>query len=584
VAGLAAAWLLLHRRLPSPPAESNQKRLTFNSSEKPIGVAEISPDAKYLAYSDLAGFHIKLLSTGEERVIPKPAGAPPGAGWFPDGWFPDGTQLLADTMGPGAQHSMGTVSVVGQSAHDLREGASGWGVSPDGTRIAFSPVEASGDCRELWVMGSQGDNPQRVLGLGQNESLWDVHWAPDGQRLAYIKARLSPGKYDTTLGTCDLKGENRTVVVRGTDRLRLRCFCWLPDGRIIYDSLGSYLWQVSVSGRTGEPIGEPKRIAEWAGSSLGQLTASADGKRLTFLKFTRQEQLYLGELTAGGTRMNPPRRLTNDDASDEPWAWTADSSAVLFSSNRNGFWSIFKQGITQETPEPVISGSRSQDADFPRLSADGTWILYTEFPNTGRGHGRLMRVPANGGASQFLLDVGYLGYSCARAPASLCLITEESQDKKKFTLTALDPLKGRGKVLRTIEKNPSVHFGPSGQAERLAVGSLSPDGSTYALYQGDEAQIHIRLLSLTGGSDHEIVVKGWPNVDGLEWAPDGKALYVGSESARTLLHVDLQGNARVLWQFKGGGGQIWGVPSPDSRYLAILVGTTNSNVWMLEGF
>jgi len=40
----------------------------------------------------------------------------------------------------------------------------------------------------------------------------------------------------------------------------------------------------------------------------------------------------------------------------------------------------------------------------------------------------------------------------------------------------------------------------------------------------------------------------------------------------------------VLWQCKGTGSNIWGVPSPDGRYLAILGSVTNSNVWMLEGF
>ena len=81
-------------------------------------------------------------------------------------------------------------------------------------------------------------------------------------------------------------------------------------------------------------------------------------------------------------------------------------------------------------------------------------------------------------------------------------------------------------------------------------------------------------------------MKGWPNLTGLDWSPDGKGLYCGSVSpqSRTLLHVDLKGNARVLWQYKAEGGTIWGVPSPDGRYLAILGGVTNANVWMLEGF
>ena len=139
---VALAWFLLHRP-PKPSAELTQKRLTFNSSENPVQSAAISPDGKYLAYSDPAGIHVKLLSTSEERLIPRPAGVPASAYWVVDSWFPDGTQLLADAYEPGGHKSMWTVSVLGQSPRELREGASGFEVSPDGTHIAFSPLGAS---------------------------------------------------------------------------------------------------------------------------------------------------------------------------------------------------------------------------------------------------------------------------------------------------------------------------------------------------------------------------------------------------------------------------------------------------------
>ena len=120
-------------------------------------------------------------------------------------------------------------------------------------------------------------------------------------------------------------------------------------------------------------------------------------------------------------------------------------------------------------------------------------------------------------------------------------------------ITAFDPLKGRGKVLRTVERHPL----------RGCWTALSPDGSTLAISLGGEPEIHIRLLALSGGSDREITVKGWPNVTGLYWSADGKGLYCGAEApqASPLLYVDLKGNARVLWQYKGGSANIWGVPS-----------------------
>ncbi len=315
------AWFLLHRP-PKPSAELTQKRLTFNSSENPVESAAISPDGKYLAYSDRAGIHVKLLSTSEERLIPRPAGVPASAYWGVASWFPDGTQLLADAYEPGGHKSMWTVSVLGQSPRELREGASEWEVSPDGTHIAFSPLGASDNVREIWVMGSQGDNPQKVLAVGENEWLHSVHWSPDGQRLAYIREQRSADRYQYSIETCDLKGASRTVVVSADPGLWLPDFWWLPEGRIVYarqESLGSSddnLWQIGIDNHAGTPTGKPKRITQWAGSYLWGLSASADGKRLVLLKTTYQSQVYLGELAAGGTRMNPPRRLTNDEASD----------------------------------------------------------------------------------------------------------------------------------------------------------------------------------------------------------------------------------------------------------------------------
>ena len=52
---VALTWFLLHRP-PKASAELIQKRLTFNSSENAVLSAAISPDGKYLAYSDSPGF------------------------------------------------------------------------------------------------------------------------------------------------------------------------------------------------------------------------------------------------------------------------------------------------------------------------------------------------------------------------------------------------------------------------------------------------------------------------------------------------------------------------------------------------
>lgn len=573
-------WFFL-RRAPDSSTELIQKRLTFNSSENEVGSDAISADGKYLAYSDSSGIHIKLLSTGEERLILKPAGVSADAAWSVDSWFPDGTQLLTDAREIGGRGSVWMVSVLGQSSRELRKRAGGSGVSPDGRHILFFPVTASGPSRELWLTDIQGDDPRRVLALGE-KFFGDVGWSPDGQRLAYVTWQSTPKGSQCSLETCDLNGADRTVVLSSPDVI-LQDFYWLR-GRIVYsrqefpDTNDENLWQIEINDSTGKPTGKPKRITQWAGSSICCLDASADGTRMVLLKGTFQTQLYLGELAAGGARMNPPQRLTNDEAKDVPYAWTPDSKAVLFSSDRNGKWGVFKQGIGEDTAQPVIVGPR--DVYLPRVTPDGAWILYAETPKgeIDARNGPLMRIPLSGGAPEIVLERhNDENYECAQAPAIACVIIEESRDAKNWTITAFDPIKGRGRVLRRVPKD----------ADAIADG-LSPDGRIFAIANTHEREIHIQLLSLSGGSDREITVRDWPNITGLDWSPDGKGMYCGSVSAQgrsILLYVDLAGHARVLWQHKlGAGSSLWGVPSPDARYLAMGADVSNSNVWLLENF
>ena len=272
--------------------------------------------------------------------------------------------------------------------------------------------------------------------------------------------------------------------------------------------------------------------------------------------------------------------VTDLPESNRPSGWTADSKSVLFDSSSNGTSRILKQGISEDTAQLLVAEpQRPVFPLWPRLSSDGTWIVYVEAPKTPSAPMRVMRIPVSGGVPQFVVESAKgLNDECARAPANLCVALEESQEDKHLIVAEFDPLTGKRNVLRTIEKDPAVHLFGSG---------LSPDGSTFAISRSYEAGINIRLLLLVGGPDREIVVKGWSNLPWgpLSWSADGKGLYVGSVSpqASTLLYVDLKGNARVLWQYKGSG-VIWGIPPPDGRYLAIEGRVSNSNVWMLQGF
>lgn len=583
-------WFFL-RTSRTPASELTQKRLTSNSTENPVQNGAISPDGKYLAYSDASGIHVKQVSNGVERLIPKPAGVPADAGWAVRSWFPDGMQFLANVF-THAGMSMWAVSMLGQSPRELRESAMGLEVSPDGSHIAFTSdlpgpmhefevADSQGDTphmREFEVADRQGGNPHKVLEAGKDRAFMHVHWSPDGKRLIYT--RVSFGSDPTTIETCDLNGTNRTVVMSGSDDSPYGGL-WLRDGRVVYarqevpQSSYSNLWQIPIDNRTSKPRGQSRRITQWVDANIGSLSSTADAKLVVVQKITSQSEVYIGELGAGAARMRTPRLLTNSEAFEWPHAWTPDSNAVLFISDRNGPWSIFKQGITETTAEPLISVP--QIAGGPRFTPEGGWLLFTE---SGKGAAplRLMRVRADGGAPQFVLETrSVIDFQCAHAAANICVIVEPSEDEKQVIVSALDPFKGRGKVLRTIQ--------PETAPFRLSDG-LSPDGRTLALTNLNEPMLRIRLLSLSAGSDREIMLRSWRRTEGLDWSADGKAIYCGAfspEGGNAFLRIDLAGNASVLWQPKDRLIS-WGIPSPNGRHMAMRVFANSSNLWMLEGF
>ncbi|MBV9303537.1 MAG: serine/threonine-protein kinase [Acidobacteriaceae bacterium] len=585
---LGAAVFFLLRRTPSAPTAPprlTQEQLTFNASEKYVANAVLSPDSKYLAYSDPDAIHVELLATGEERVIPRPSGVSPSAYWGVAGWYPDGTQILANAAEIGGHGTVWTASMVGQSPRKLRDGAVAYGISPDGARIAFSSyADVSSDIRDLWVMDSHGNNAQKLMSVAATQVLLSVHWSPEGNRLAYTLIRVQPtGRVTDAIESLDLKGANHTVIVPEAP-LYINDFCWLGNGRIVYNRQeteargGENLWWISVDAHNGAPGSNPQRLTDWPGAHLQGLSASADGKQLALLKMSSRGQIYLAQLSAEGTRLSgEPRRLTENETDDSATAWTADSKAVLIYSKRNGIPVIFKREIAGDVTQPLVT---NETGFLPRISPDGAWVLYST--NTARTmSSKLMRVPVNGGSPQFVMDMYDANdWRCTLAPANLCVVEEVSKDTKQFALTAFDPIKGRGKLLRTVARDPGFY---------RYTDALSPDGSAFALAKGGAPETHIRFLSLTGGSDREIIAKGVANITGLDWSADGKGIYCASQTsqAATLFYVGLSGNSQVLWQSKGGAGfdaNLFGIPSPDGRYLAIHAGAISSNVWMVQGF
>ena len=109
---------------------------------------------------------------------------------------------------------------------------------------------------------------------------------------------------------------------------------------------------------------------------------------------------------------------------------------------------------------------------------------------------------------------------------------------------------------------------------------------------GADPQGRIEIRSLTGEIESRIEVQGWENPLSIDWAADGKSLFVSNPGliespagpiGATLLKVDLEGHVQPLWETKGGR-YTWAVASPDGKYLAVRGPATERNAWLIENF
>ena len=353
----------------------------------------------------------------------------------------------------------------------------------------------------------------------------------------------------------------------------------LRDGRVIYslqeeDSPGNCnFWEIRVSPQ-GEVLSQPRRLTSWAGFCMNGTSATADSKKLVFGEWRGQGNVFVADINKAGTHLSTPIRLTHSEGWDVPTTWTPDGKAVIFASNRSGTSAIYRQAVGADAAEPLVTGP---DAHFaPLVSPDGLWLLYDvkDAHGDSKAPDRIMRMPLNGGPPELVLTLALDGFRCATAPATLCVVSQRTPDRKQVLFNAFDPIKGLGQEVEKVETDPSLDY----------AWDLSPDGRRIAMVMRlSEGAIKIHSLA-----DHRIStisVKDWNELEDMAWQSGGKGLFSSTHRGQNsiLLSINLEGSARVLWEHRGAV-TVYVVPSPDGRRIAMFGQVLNQNMWMMENF
>jgi DNA-binding winged helix-turn-helix (wHTH) protein/Tol biopolymer transport system component len=597
---VGAFILRYNRHHPSYPLLPDLKlrQLTLNPSDNPANSGAISPDGKYLAFSDSAGMHIQLISTGETRSIP----APEGLGnddvvWEipPTAWFPDSTRFLANAhpareirdAWSSSSSSVWTVSLLAGAPHRLRDHAVSWSVSPDGTSVSFSSNPGKLGEKELWLMGHDGERAHKLFEVAEPNAVCCLRFFPNTPRISYV----ATGDSGSSLLSREIDGGPVTLLLPPSALTKMGDFSFFPDGRLLYSDLSfeystafdtpiNY-WIEGLNPQSGRLIEAPRRLTNWAGSRITNSSISADGRRIAFLKSSGRGLAYLADLNSAGTRIVNPRRFTKEEGGEDALAaWTADGKTAILVQNRGDRYAIYKQGLASDSLQPVVPftlGGLNEDV-VP--SPDGRWLILQIWPVGGEDQVQILRAPFTGGTPEPLFKVNEgSAIACARPPSKLCAVAEHNRDHTQMIVTSFDSSGARGSELARFDLRDQTS---DPELDMLRM-DISPDGSRLAVVLGPYGPIAIRPLQ----SQHTDLIysENLNRIRLLRWAAGGKALVVSSfvKGSSQILRLDLSSKTTtLLWKCEGEN--CFALPSPDGGHLAIYTWKRDANLWMMENF
>jgi Tol biopolymer transport system component/DNA-binding winged helix-turn-helix (wHTH) protein len=570
----------------SAPREA---RLTANSPDVPVYRASISPDGRLVAYTDPRGLFLREIPREDSHQLHLPAGLKA----YTVTWFPDGNHLLVGGVQfDGGKLNAWKISILGGASRMVTDQTDNGVVSPDGNKIAALCNSGALNTSELWLLNSDGSDPKKILDISGYS--YALAWSPSGTRVAYLKTSYWPGyQRESHIETVDLAtGKTSTVF---SDYRVGGGLTWSADGRLLFSrvdegsNIKSDVWSLRVDERTGESRGDLTQLTsgpDWK----PRPEISADGKHMVFLRNNIVPTIYVAQVNPRTKSLEQLQRLTLDENHSRPYEWTADGAALLFLSDRDGEYHIFRQRLDAAAPEMIVEGR--DDPNIMRLSPDGSRILYlSELSHVTRGgppivHNttfnqervRLMTVAVTGGVGKTLLETdGISNFQCARSPATLCLFSKFTKNALAFV--QFDQVSGATK---------DSFFQANDSRWQEYNWSLSPDGKLLALCKGDRVALNtkIRLIPTYGGTEREIIINGWVGINAFDWASDGKSFWASATlrgETGALINIDMQGNFKpVLQDDKPYVG--WGIQSRDGKHIALWQATGGSNVWMLEGF
>jgi hypothetical protein len=196
--------------------------------------------------------------------------------------------------------------------------------SPDGAHIAFDSDREG--VRAVFVADGDGQHVRRISGDGFAAV---PSWAPDGRRLAFVKAEAAEPRV-WNIWTTDLESGEMHRVTSYSDGQPWGA-SWFPDSQRLAFSHDEELVVLNLNTSAQQVFKTPRQ-----GHAVRTPAVSPDGRRVIFQ--VQRDGAWLLDLRNGSMR-----RVLEDPTAEE-YTWSPDGHRVAFHSPRAGGWGVWIMG------------------------------------------------------------------------------------------------------------------------------------------------------------------------------------------------------------------------------------------------
>jgi Tol biopolymer transport system component/tRNA A-37 threonylcarbamoyl transferase component Bud32 len=484
----------------------------------------LSPDGKLLAYaSDRAGEHnldiwVQQVAGGEPVRLTRDA-----ADEHQPAFSPDGTKIAYRSERDGG--GIYVIPALGGEPRLLAAQGQWPRYSPDGTRIAYAG--SSSVFRSAYVVNSAGGSPEQLSAIrGPLRPIW----SPDGSRLLLRGSDFSQSfsqsddwwvvPVEAGRSGKPIQTNARSVLARYS-LSEPEPFQWAGNRILFTARFGgtSNIWQVSISPRTFQLAGVPRRLTAGTEDETQPTISSASGAAELLLFATRAftVDLWMERLDAVRAEADgEPSRLTADVSTEALPTVSADGAKVVFVSNRTGNDDVWLKDLVSGK-ELALTATPWQE-QFPVINRRGSHVVYQSRRDGKTG---IHVVSAAGGISEKVCDD--CGAPTDLSNDGLRILLQYRFNDPRSTLGVLDRQSGAKYETLTHPRYSlyRAHFSPD---ERWVAFHADDPG------RGTRVFIAPYRTTPTAESEWIAVTDGAVFDDAPRWSPDGNLLYYVSDA------------------------------------------------------